>query len=401
MFSVWLVSAAIFCLLMCACSAKNRAASGAETVVLNYGLSAGQRERAARIAATLDDRLLAAQVIISGIDGRGRLARDMKNLLEECPAGGIMLFRYNLDTENEAIQSLIDECAVLIAGQNAVLPELTAGIRPFTAVDHEGGTVNRFRPGAADLPPAGSYWNLVQSRGLAAVLGEIEDDGFRAALAVNSVGVNMNIAPVAEYLTGENSVFLADRSYGPDPVFSGEASAAFIRGMERAGVLCAVKHFPGSAGEDPHRFPSVLSGDKAALDALAAPFAALIRGGQARAVMVSHSAVPALDSRNIASLSPTVLGGWLRGELGFEGIIISDDFSMTAASGQGISGAEAAVQSLAAGADMVLVWPPDLRRTHRAIQAALDKGGLSRQRLREAAERIIFEKIRMGLVNGE
>lgn len=130
---------------------------------------------------------------------------------------------------------------------------------------------------------------------------------------------------------------------------------------------------------------------------MTAPFAFLIRRGRARAraLMVSHSILPALDSE-IASLSPVVMGGWLREEMGFSGIIMSDDFSMAAA---GAANAEAAaVRSLASGADMVLVWPPGLRRTHRAIQAALTNGSLPRQRLREAAERIIFEKIRMGLM---
>jgi beta-glucosidase-like glycosyl hydrolase len=114
--------------------------------------------------------------------------------------------------------------------------------------------------------------------------------------------------------------------------------------------------------------------------------------------MVSHSAVPARDSA-IASLSPVIMGAWLRQELGFNGIIICDDFSMESAMNQSrLQPEAAAVQSLAAGADMVLVWPPDLRRTHRAVWAALDDGRLSRERLCEAAERIIFEKVRIGLM---
>ena len=356
---------------------------------------AKQRQQAALVAASLDDRLLAAQVIISGIDGRERLGQDMRTLLNECPAGGVMLFRYNLDTDTEGIQDLIAECVRLVAGQTG--DETAAGIPPFVAVDHEGGSVNRFKPGLADMPSAGSYWTLAQNEGRDTAIERIEADSFRAASTIKRLGYNLNLAPVAEILVAENSDFLDDRSYGPDPVFTGEAAAAFIRGMERAGFLCVVKHFPGSAGPDPHRFPSVLQGDKAALMDMAAPFAFLIRGGQARALMVSHSALPALDSE-IASLSPAIMDGWLRKEMGFTGIIISDDFSMAAAAS---SAEAAAVKSLASGADMVLVWPPGLRRTHRAIQAALANGSLSRQGLREAAERIIFEKIRMGLIDGE
>jgi len=353
------------------------------------------RRRAANWALGLDDRRLAAQVIVSGIDGKGHLTADMRILLAECPAGGIMLFKYNLDAENDAIRELIAEAAAV-----ATAEALTGAIPPFIAVDHEGGSVNRFRRGVAALPPAGSYGEMARDGGWDSAIARVTSDSFIAGRAINGLGVTMNLAPVAEYLNDENRDFLDDRSYGHDPAFVAAAAAAFIAGMEQAGVFCVVKHFPGSAGADPHLYPSALKGDKTTLAELTAPTASLIRGNQARAVMVSHSAVPALDSENIASLSPAVMGGWLRQELGFDGLIICDDFSMAAATGN-LKPEMAAVRSLAAGADMVLVWPPDLRRTHRAILAALGDGRLSRERLREAAGRIIFEKIRMGLIDGD
>ena len=121
------------------------------------------RERASRIAAAMDNGQLAAQVIITGIDGRGRLTPAMRNLLAEYPAGGIMLFRYNLDTGNEEIRLLLSQTSALIGEGSTVefacdetesLYIIT--VYPFTAVDHEGGTVNRFRRGVANLPAAGS-----------------------------------------------------------------------------------------------------------------------------------------------------------------------------------------------------------------------------------------------------
>jgi len=356
------------------------------------------KELAGRIAAALDDRQLAAQVIITGIDGKGTLPLHMQALLTECPTGGIMLFRYNLDTDTEAIQNLLAETVTLIASESVI---------PFAGVDHEGGTVNRFRRGVADMPSAASYWEIAENEGKETALMHINTDSVNAGLAIKHLGINMNFAPVAEHLTEDNYDFLQDRSYGPDPVFAAEAAGAFITGMNQTGVLCVIKHFPGSAGTDPHYFSSVLPGDRDALTALAAPFAALIEKGLAQAIMISHSAVPALDNEHIASLSPVVMDEWLRQELGFAGIIICDDFSMAAASspppagGKGHSPEAAAVRSLIAGADMVLVWPPDLRRTHNAIQAALADGTLPRERLQEAAERIILEKIQMGLISEE
>lgn len=373
--------------------------------------------QAARIAAALDRRQLSAQVIMCGIDGRGKLGPDMRILLDECPAGGIMLFKYNLDTSADEIRRFISETSDFIAERTAVScfddnlehdGKSVMRLAPFAAADHEGGSVSRFINGFASLPAPGSYANLSHNDESAGIINKIEEDSFRAGAQIFSLGINVNFAPILEFLTEYNGDFLQDRSYGPDPAFVEEAAAAFMRGMEKAGVLCAAKHFPGSAGKDPHRFLSILDADIDKLNYLAGPFIALIRSGQVRAVMAAHTLVPARDRTQIASLSPAVLKGWLRDELKWTGIIICDDFSMTAARGAGAAGltapansAAAAVRSLAAGADMVMAWPPDIRLTHRAIQNALADGSLPEDRLREAAGRIIREKIRMGLVNVE
>ena len=366
----------------------------------------GLREQALRIIEAMDDRQLAGQVIISGIEGRRQLSAEMTDLLTEIPVGGIMLFRYNLDADDIAIRGLIDENAALIGMVNTVALDAddeteNVSVFPFVGLDHEGGMVDRFRRETTHLPPAAFYWELAQSAGRQQAITQVNTDSFRAAEIINCLGINLNFAPVAEHLNDDNRIFLESqrRSYGPDPEFTAEASAAFIMGMEQAGILCTVKHFPGSAGADPHYHPSVLHGDHDALKNLASPFAALIQGGHARAIMIAHSSVPALDSENIASLSSKIMEGWLRRDLGFEGIIISDDFSMAAAGGRrsGFAPESAAVLSIAAGSDMVLVWPHDLRRTHEAILTAV-AATLPRQRLQEAAGRILFEKMRMGLV---
>jgi len=345
--------------------------------------------RAAAIASSLDDRLLAAQVLICGIDGRGKLPTHMEELIAEFPPGGVMLFRYNLNTENDAIRVLLAETVSLVRNK--------AGIPPFMAVDHEGGTVNRFQRGVVTLPAASVYWELFLAEGREVALAKIEEDSLRAGREISGLGINMNFAPVAEYITGDNRGFLESRSYGPDPSFTADAAGAFVRGMRRAGVLCVVKHFPGSAGPDPHYSPSVINGDRTELDRLVFPFAQVFNHG-ARAVMIAHSSVPAMDSE-IASLSPVVMGNWLRGDIGFDGLIISDDFIMAAA-GNG-SPEEAAIRSIAAGSDMVLVWPANLKHTHTTFISAIEEGRLSRERLRAAAARIIYEKLKMGFIISE
>src|SRR5215510_9575201 len=97
------------------------------------------QEQAAQIAADLDDASLAAQVLLTGIDGRISLAPDMRALLERIPAGGIMFFRHNLNTSREEVKALLLEAVLLVTGKS--------GVPPFAAVDHEGGLVHRFGPG--------------------------------------------------------------------------------------------------------------------------------------------------------------------------------------------------------------------------------------------------------------
>jgi len=348
------------------------------------------RVRAQEIASSMDNRLLVSQILISGTDGAEKMSDGMIELFTGIPTGGIMLFKYNLNAENSAIQAHLAEISSLIRDKS--------GISPFFAVDHEGGTVNRFRRGVADLPSEQSYRELFQSQGKQVALSKIESDSLKAGGELFNLGINMNLAPVAETLFDGNRTFLASRSYGSDSLFTAEASSAFIRGMKQAGVLCVVKHFPASAGPDPHRSASVLNIERNELDKLVSPFTYAIKN-DARSIMVAHTLATSVDKDNIASLSSVVMKNWLRNELGFDGIIISDDFTMAAAGN--LNSEDAAVLSVIAGSDMILVWPGNLPKTYQAFMTALEDGRLSRERLQDAVQRIIYEKLKMGLVNEE
>ncbi|MDR2402671.1 MAG: glycoside hydrolase family 3 protein [Spirochaetaceae bacterium] len=371
------------------------------------------RELASRLASALDDRLLAAQVIITGIDGREVLGESMAALLEAVPAGGIMLFAYNINTDRETISPFLENCSRRIAGATVIGGDTGAagdgrdsgfgfsGIPPLIAVDHEGGKVQRFGSPFRQLPAPASYWETAQIRGWDYALEVIEEDARLSGLELRKMGITLNFAPVAEISTPENQGFLDDRSYGPDGTFVTAATGAFVRGMGAAGILCVVKHFPGNGEGDPHQETALLAMDSAALDLMIAPFTALVRGGAPAGIMVSHVLVPAWDAKRIASLSPVVMGDKLRKELGFTGIILGDDFSMAAVRSLGLDPGEAAVEALIAGADMVMAWPLNLRDVQRAIVSALRDGRLNRERLQEGAERVLCQKIRSGLIARE
>jgi beta-N-acetylhexosaminidase len=305
-----------------------------------------------------------------------------------------MLFRRNLATDTAGIRFLTAEISRVIRGREE------PGLSPFIAVDHEGGQIHRLPPGSGvgRLPPPLSYWELAQGEGRDRALAALREEARQSGRQLRDLGIALNFAPVAEILTDENRVFLEDRSYGPEGEFTQAAAAAFIRGMEEGGISCVVKHFPGNTAEDPHTGRSVLAQDREALDRSVRPFAGLIRELPLSGVMVSHALVPSRDPERIASLSPAVIRSWLREELGFSGMVLADDFSMAGAAAPGRAEEDAAVEALAAGVDMVMAWPATLRRTHRAILRALEDGRLPRERLREAAEHILFEKFRFGLL---
>jgi beta-N-acetylhexosaminidase len=349
------------------------------------------REQAARIAASLDDRLLAAQVLITGIDGKTPpLSGAMETLLRTSPPGGIMLFKYNLDTEQETVRAFLAACAAYIAD--------AGGIRPFIAVDHEGGEVHRFGPGVERLPAPVWFWETAQTQGRDYALAAVEASARRSGTEIRDLGITMNFAPVAEVLDAANRPFLETRSYGPDPDFTEAAARAFIRGMDAAGIACVVKHFPGNTGTDPHTARAVLTADAETLNRMTKPFALLIRDMRPSAIMVSHIVAPAWDGERNASLSPRIIQDWLRRDLGFTGVVMGDDFSMDAVAASGLRPEDAAVEALNAGLDMVMTWPRNLSGVHRAILKSLQEGRLPRERLREAAERILVEKIRYGLL---
>jgi beta-N-acetylhexosaminidase len=345
----------------------------------------------------MDRRLLAAQLILSAVDGRDTLPERTRALLAEIPPGGILLFSYNLGRDPERSKAFIGEVSACVA---------RFSLAPFVASDQEGGSVQRFR-GRAALPAPLSYWQGMErelssggsgaeraeawAEARRATLLAIENHAAEAGQELRRLGVNFNLAPVAEFLSEENRPFLKDRSYSPDPVFTGEAAAAFIRGMERAGIAATLKHFPGNSGADPHRSRAVLaSGDP---EPLVAPFRYVVGRENPAAVMVSHVVVPSWDSRP-SSLSPAAVGR-LRA-LGFEGIILADDFTMAAA---GAPVERCAVEALNAGVDMVMAWPADLAKIHRAVLEALERKELPEEKLRKAAERIILQKLRYGLIH--
>lgn len=265
---------------------------------------------------------------------------------------------------------------------------------PFIAIDQEGGEVAR-------LPPPFTQF------GAARDLAEAEDaEGQLRAYAricaqeLLEAGINMNLAPVLDVCAPGPGYFMARRSLGSDPARVAVLGRLVIAAMQEAGLAACGKHFPGlgAAVLDPHlQLPTVLSSEARLREVDLLPFQAAIAAGVA-AIMTSHTIYPAFDPETPATMSPLILTGLLRQELGFAGLVITDDLEMGAIEQSGPVAA-AARASFAAGADLLLICHSHekVRAAHGQVREALLSGQIPPARLRESVQRQVLARERMGL----
>jgi len=286
--------------------------------------------------------------------------------------GGVVLFARNVGTEEE-------------------LRQLTGALHDarrdlLVATDEEGGDVTRLEAARGSSYP-GSH-----------ALGVVDDVALTGAVAramgadLRRAGVDLDFAPVADVNTEPDNPVIGIRSFGSDPDRVGRHVAAFVRGLQASGVAACAKHFPGHGDTrvDSHLGLPVVDADPERLEReLLPPFRAAIAADVA-AIMTAHLVVPALDDAP-ATVSPAILTGLLRGELGFDGLVITDALEMRGLRDT-IGFEEGAVRALAAGADALClghdVGEEDLEAAHAAIAAAVREGRLDAGRLEQAAARV-------------
>jgi beta-N-acetylhexosaminidase len=322
----------------------------------------------------------AAQVLLIGVEGSGFPSADTRALLERLPVGGVLLFGFNLPPEPA------DLGRFTAALQDSAARSGT-GIPLIVAMDHEGGSVFRFKgeginriPPPSEVGPKGARY--------ASILGRA------AGAELRALGVNMALAPVVELLTDENKAFLGSRSYGREASMVDAAAGAYIKGLQAEGVAAVAKHFPGNASGDPHKVLPRLDIDRSTYERDYLPrFASAIRC-RVSSVMLSHVVCGVLDPDRPASLSPAIVRGELRDRLGFRGLAITDDLDMKALSTRS-SLEDSAVAALAAGADLLMLT--DMRaaaRVRDAVVLAVKDGRLPAARLDEAARSVLELKRR-------
>jgi beta-N-acetylhexosaminidase len=260
-------------------------------------------------------------------------------------------------------------------------------IPPLIAARQEGGIYRGFD----DLPPAETEFQITSPR-------VAERWAQRTAAALRDAGFHLNLAPVADVANLASP--LAERSFGDDPALAAELTAAAVRGCRKERVACAVSHFPGlgAASGDTAEGPATVSLDAESLrsrDLL--PFRAAF-AERVPAVVLSLAFYAAYDPVTPAALSPAIAEDLLREELDFRGVAVTDDVTSGAiAAGPGAP--QAAVDALAAGADLVLIGEPvEARRARELVLDAARSGRISEQRLDQALARVLELKRKLGLL---
>lgn len=255
----------------------------------------------------------------------------------------------------------------------------------FLAVDEEGGEVSRVANSKVEVAKVDDMAVI----GAGGDTSQAYEAGANIGSYLKELGFNVDFAPVADVTTEGEASALGNRSFGSDPQLVGEMVTNVVNGIEGAEVSSCLKHFPGlgSTSADTHEGRVEL--DKTLDELRSSDFVPFQQGIEAGAdfVMVSHVTAPALDEDSVpSSLSRKVITDILRGELGFEGVVITDALDMNSITEYYTPG-EAAVMAVEAGAD-ILLMPEDFEEAYQAVLAAVQEGRISEERIDESLERI-------------
>jgi beta-N-acetylhexosaminidase len=312
------------------------------------------------------------QLLIGSLPGT-TITAEMRSLAREFSLGGVILFSRNIEAAEQVAELATD------------VQVLARELPLWVSVDQEGGRVARLRKPFTEWPPM-------------AVLGRSGNEAlatrFAAALAaeLRAVGITLDYAPVLDIHTNPNNPVIGDRALGEDAETVARFGTAIVRGLQENGVAACGKHFPGhgDTSVDSHlELPLVEHPPDRIRRVECVPFREAIRAGVAF-IMTAHVLVPSLDEERPATLSPRIVQGMLRDELGFDGVIVSDDLEMKAvASTYAVH--DSAVRAIAAGCDGLLVCSGNVdvqAATLESLVHAVEDGRIPYTRLEDAHTRL-------------
>ena len=332
-------------------------------------------EKVDKLVANMSDADKVGQLLMIGIHGK-TLNDDAKFMLNEYRVGGIILFDRNMESKDQ-VKSLIAD--INKTGKNAGLTPL------FIGIDQEGGAVARMEDQLIKVPPAEELGKepIEQAVSLAKQSGT----------ELKGLGFNINFAPVADLgLT-------YGRSFSTNPDEAVRYASAVGKAYDEAGLWYSYKHFPGigKTDVDLHADTSVVPVSKETLlNEDTKVFVDLIKQSKTNtyAIMVSHAMYPQIDAEHPSSLSKAIITDWLRKDMGYNGVVVTDDMDMGALAKHYTFG-DMAVQSILAGSDILLVCHEyeHMQEAYNGLMKAVKDGRISKERLDESVKRILLMKM--------
>lgn len=309
---------------------------------------------------------------LTGVQTVTKAGEGTQKALEQYAVGGLIYFDKNIVDKDQLTEMLAN-----------TVPMSKYPI--FLAVDEEGGSVSRVADSGIEVIQVDDMASI----GAGGDSSVAYETGVTIGSYLSALGFNLNFAPVADVATAEDGGVLGSRTFGMDANVCADMASNVVSGMQSTGVSACLKHFPGlgSAEEDTHDGRVEIS--KTADEMRASDFIPFQKGIEAGAdfVMVSHVTVPAIDSEGLpSSLSGAVITNTLRGELGFNGVVITDALNMSAIT-EYYTPEEAAVLAIEAGADMLLM-PEDFEAAYTGLLTAVQEGRISEERIDESLKRI-------------
>ena len=322
-----------------------------------------------------------------GVDTVTSAGEATKNAINELPVGGLIYMEKNLQSPEQVKDMLtnLQEYSM----KRIKLPM-------FTAIDEEGGTVTRISGRSGfDVPSIGEMATVGQTGDIS----QASEVGNTMGRYLSNLGFNVDFAPAADVLSNPNNKVVRSRSFGSNPEMVANMAVAVMEGLQSYGVCATFKHFPGHGATTGDTHEGYAYTEKSLEELQACELVPFVKGIE-RAVpfiMVGHISVPTVIGDNTpASLSKTMITEVLREQMGYDGIVITDAMNMGAIV-QSYSSAEAAIRTIQAGSDIVLM-PADFNSAYQGVMQAIESGSIPTDRIDESVRRIL--KVKLELMNG-
>jgi beta-N-acetylhexosaminidase len=342
----------------------------------------------AAFAGLLTDEDLVGQLLL--LSWNGSTPASVRDALQAFRPGGLV---YVANAGRARKATRLNAAIAAVAQELGMVP-------PIRAIDHEGGIVQRID----DVRNLGSNGAFGRSR---PTLQEACERGATHAEQLRGMGFDMSLGPVLDVATNPRNPVIGDRSYGPRPAVVARLGAAYIRGLQGGGIMGSGKHFPGhgDTAVDSHLgLPVIKAGMKRLGSVELVPFVrAMAPDTDVASIMTGHLALPRIDPSGApASLSRPIVTGLLREQLGWQGLVLTDDMGAMDAITDRYGPGEAAVRAVEAGVDLLIIVKDgdNQEQARDALLDALRDGRLDRAQVEASVRRVLAAKARFGLLDG-